>query len=203
MKQRFAKIVSMLFHPLLIPTYALLILVNIKTHFTLVLPENFRYLTVLFVFLTSFVLPLLIMLILLKFGKIKSLEMVTRQERVLPLFIVAIFFYLTYYLLKQGPHFVIFNIFMLGATLLVILSLLINYITKISIHMVALGGLFGTFIGFALALSLDLRALLSIIVLVAGITGFSRLQLKAHNSGQIYVGFLLGTIFMFSLFLFI
>ena len=203
MEQRFAKIVSMLFHPLLIPTYAMLILVNTKTHFTLVLPENFRYLTVLFVFLTSFVLPLLIMLILLKLGKIKSLEMVTRQERILPLFIVAIFFYITYYLLKQGPHFVIFNIFMLGATLLVILSLLINYFTKISIHMVALGGLFGTFIGFDLALRLDLRALLSIIVLVAGITGFSRLQLKAHTNGQIYGGFLLGTIFMFALFLFI
>ena len=193
----------MLFHPLLIPTYAMLILVNTKTHFTLVLPENFRYLTVLFVFLTSFVLPLLIMLILLKLGKIKSLEMVTRQERILPLFIVAIFFYITYYLLKQGPHFVIFNIFMLGATLLVILSLLINYFTKISIHMVALGGLFGTFIGFDLALRLDLRALLSVIVLVAGITGFSRLRLKAHTNGQIYGGFLLGTIFMFALFLFI
>ena len=203
MEQRFAKIVSMLFHPLLIPTYAMLMLVNTKTHFTLVLPENFRYLTVLFVFLTSFVLPLLIMLILLKLGKIKSLEMVTRQERILPLFIVAIFFYITYYLLKQGPHFVIFNIFMLGATLLVILSLLINYITKISIHMVALGGLFGTFIGFDLALRLDLRALLSVIVLVAGITGFSRLRLKAHTNGQIYGGFLLGTIFMFALFLFI
>ena len=97
----------------------------------------------------------------------------------------------------------IFNIFMLGATLLVILSLLINYITKISIHMVALGGLFGTFIGFDLALRLDLRALLSVIVLVAGITGFSRLRLKAHTNGQIYGGFLLGTIFMFALFLFI
>ncbi len=203
MEQRFAKIVSMLFHPLLIPTYALLILVNTKTHFTLILPENFRYLTVLFVFLTSFVLPLLIMLILLKLGKIKSLEMVNRQERVLPLFIVAIFFYMTYYLLRQGPYFVIFNIFMLGATLLVIISLLINYITKISIHMVALGGLFGTFIGFGLMLRLDLRALLSVIVLVAGITGFSRLRLKAHTNGQIYVGFLLGTIFMFSLFIFI
>ena len=193
----------MLFHPLLIPTYAMLILVNIKTHFTLVLPENFRYLTVLFVFLTSFVLPLLIMLILLKLGKIKSLEMVSRQERVLPLFIVAIFFYMTYYLLRQGDHFVIYNIFMLGATLLVIISLLINYITKISIHMVALGGLFGTFVGFDLAFRLDLRTLISVIVIVAGITGFSRLQLKAHTNGQIYVGFLLGTFFMFSLFLFI
>jgi membrane-associated phospholipid phosphatase len=203
MENRIARILSVLFHPLLIPTYALLILVNTKTHFTLILPENFRYMTVLFVFLTSFVLPLLLILILLKLGKVKSLEMEDRRERILPLFIVAIFFYMTYYLLKQGPHFAIFNVFMLGATLLVIMSMLVNYITKISIHMVALGGLLGTFIGFALALRLDLRMLLSSIIIIAGLTGFARLQLKAHTPGQVYAGFLMGVIFMFGLFLFI
>lgn len=129
--------------------------------------------------------------------------MESRHERVLPLFIVAIFFYMTYYMLKQGPYFVVFNIFMLGATLLVIISLLINYFTKISIHMVALGGLFGTFAGFDLALSVDLRPLLSVIILVSGITAYARLYLKAHTSGQVYGGFILATVFMFSLFLFL
>ncbi len=200
MEVRLAKIISWLVHPLLIPTYAMLILINTKTHFTLVLPQHFRYLTVLFVFLTSFALPSLIMLILLKLGKIRSLQMETRQERILPLFIVAIFFYMTYYLLKQGPHFAIFNIFMLGATLLVICSLLINYVTKISIHMVALGGLFGTFLGFDLALHLDMRVLLSLIILIAGVTAFARLRLDAHTVSQVYGGFLLGTFFMISLF---
>ena len=83
MEERLAKIVSELVHPLLIPTYAMLILVNTRTHFTLVLPQNFRYLTVLFVFLTSFALPALIMIILLKLGRIRSLQMESRQERVL------------------------------------------------------------------------------------------------------------------------
>ena len=201
MEDRLAKIISVVVHPLLIPTYAMLLLVNIKSHFTLVLPQNFRYLTVLFVFLTSFVLPVLILTILLKLGKVKSIQMETRQERILPLFIVALFFYMTYYLLKQGPHFVIFNIFMLGATLLVICSLLINYITKISIHMVALGGLFGAFLGFDLALRLDMRLLLTCIIFAAGMAGFARLRLQAHTPGQVYGGFLFGSAFMVSIFL--
>lgn len=201
MEERIAKIISVIFHPLLIPTYAFALLLNINTHFTLVLPENYRYLTILFVFLTSFAMPALIMLILLKIGTIKSLQMETRQERVIPLFIVAAFFYTTYLLLKQGPYFAFYNIFILGATLLVIISLFINYFTKISIHMVALGGLFGTFVGFTLALQLELRFLLTMIIIVSGLVGFARLKLQAHSEGQVYGGFALGAIFMLSMLL--
>ncbi len=201
MEERIAKVISVIFHPLLIPTYALALLLNINTHFTLVLPENYRYLTILFVFLTSFAMPALIMLILLKIGTIKSLQMETRQERVIPLFVVAVFFYGTYFLLKQGPYFAFYNIFLLGATLLVIISLFINYFIKISIHMVALGGLFGTFVGFTLALQLELRFLLTMIIIVSGFVGFARLKLKAHSEGQVYGGFALGAIFMLSMLL--
>jgi hypothetical protein len=203
MEDKFAKVISVIFHPLLLPTYAMLILININTQHMIVLPQNFRYLTVLFVFLTSFVMPSLVFLILLKLGKITSLEMNARNERTLPLFITALFFYGTYYLLKQGPHFALFNVFMLGATLLVIISMLINLFNKISIHMVAIGGLFGTFAGFALLFRHDLTSLLYLIVFAAGLIGFARLQLKAHTSRQVYSGFVLGTVFMLSLFLLI
>jgi membrane-associated phospholipid phosphatase len=203
MERKIAKVISVIFHPLLIPTYAILLLINTNTHLTLVIPEKLRYITISMVFLTSFVLPSLIMLVLLKIGRIKSLEMVTRQERILPLLIVAVFFYLTYHLLKQGPYFLLFKIFMLGATLLVIISLFITYFTKISIHMLALGGMFGTFAGYSITFNLNLGFLLSLIVFVAGITGFARLKLEAHNPSQIYTGFALGTVFMLGLFLLI
>lgn len=202
MERKIAKTISILFHPLFIPTYAILLLMNVNTHHTLILPENMKYIAVLFVFLTSCVLPALVMLILLKFGRISSLEMDSKQERVFPLFIVALFFYLTYYLMKQAPYFALFNVFMLGATLLVIVSLLVNYLTKISIHMVAMGGLFGTFAGFALAFNINLTFLLYLIALLAGITGFARLELKAHSSFQVYLGFTVGVIFMLTIFVF-
>lgn len=203
MEEKLAKIISVLFHPLLIPSYAMLILINTRLHFVMVLPFGHRYLSLLFVFLISFVLPALLMFILLKFGTIKSLEMKTQHERIVPLIIVSAFFYLTYYLLKQGPHFALFNIFMLGATLLVIISLLINYITKISIHMVAMGGLFGAFTGFAITFDQNLGLLIYGIALVAGLTGFARLKLEAHNQAQVYTGFGLGVFVMMGLFLFI
>lgn len=203
MEEKLAKLISILFHPLLIPTYAMLILINTNNHFVLVLPIENRYMAVGIVFLTSFVLPALFMLILLKVGTIKSLQMESRYERVLPLLLVAIFFYATYYLLKQGPHFSLFNIFMLGATLLVIISLLINYLTKISIHMVAQGGLFGAFTGFAISFNQNYTLLICAIAFIAGLTAYARLELKAHTEAQVYSGFGLGVLVMMSLFLII
>ena len=203
MEEKFAKIISVIFHPLLVPSYAMFILINTNNHFVLVLPVENRYIALLIVFLTSFALPALLMLILLKTGIIKSLQMESKHERVLPLFMTAIFFYGTYYLLKQGPHFALFNIFMLGATLLVIISLLVNYLTKISIHMVAQGGLFGAFTGFAISFNQDYTLLIYLLIVVAGLTAFARLKLKAHNEVQVYSGFGLGVLVMMGLFLFV
>jgi len=203
MENKIAKFISVIFHPLLIPSYAMLLIINMKNHYMLVLTDESRYIALLIVVLTSFVLPAIFILILKKMGMIKSLQMENRQERVFPLFMTAIFFYGTYYLLKQEPHFALFNFFMLGATLLVIISLLVNYLVKISIHMVAQGGLFGALTGYSFTLNQDYKQLLCLLVLIAGVTGFARLKLKAHNEAEVYSGFGLGVLVMLGLFLFV
>jgi hypothetical protein len=203
MEKILAKAISVVFHPLLLPTYALLLLFSTNFYFVLVLPEAYKYLILGFVFITTFVLPSLMMLILLKAKMISSLQMENSKERVLPMFIVAAFFFVTFYFLRESPQAAIFNLFMLGATILVLLSVLINYITKISIHMVAQGGLFGTFTGMALVFHQDILHIIYLIIIVAGLTGFARLKLKAHSSMQVYLGFLLGSIFMLAMFLFV
>lgn len=203
MEKQFARIISAVFHPLLLPTYALLLLFSTNFYFVLVLPSEYKYLVLSFVFVTTFVLPAVMIFILLKADMIKSLQMESSKERVLPLFIVSGFFFATFYFLREAPQSTIFNLFMLGATILVLVSLLINYITKISVHMVALGGLFGTFTGLALSFHQNITHLILIIIIVAGITGFARLKLKAHSPMQVYLGFLLGSLFMLGMFLFI
>jgi hypothetical protein len=45
--------------------------------------------------------------------------------------------------------------------------------------------------------------LICLIILLAGITGFARLKLKAHNEAQLYSGFGLGVLVMLGLFLFV
>lgn len=203
MEGKIAKFISVIFHPLLIPSYAMLLLINTRSHYMLILTEQSRYIAFLIVVLTSFILPAILIFLLLKMGVIKSLQMKNRHERILPLFLTAIFFYGTYYLLKQQPYFALFNFFMLGATLLVIISLLINYLTKISIHMVAQGGLFGALAGYTFAFNQNYAWLLYLVTLIAGLTGFARLKLKAHSEAEVYTGFGLGVLVMLGLFLFV
>ena len=140
MSQLVAKIISSIFHPLLVPTYALLLLMNLQTYSILAIPVNYRYMVVAFVFLATFVLPSIIIFLLLKMGKIVSLEMQSQRERVVPMLIIAIIFYGTYQLLKQTSITGLVTFFMMGSTMLVLIALLINYVTKISLHMIAWGG---------------------------------------------------------------
>ncbi|PLX02290.1 MAG: hypothetical protein C0595_11305 [Marinilabiliales bacterium] len=202
METKIAKVISALFHPLLIPTYAILLLYSSNLYFVLLLPVKYKYFLLGFVFTTTFLLPAIMMLLLLKAKMISSLQMENRNERVLPLLIVAGFFFGTFFLLKSIPQIAIINFFILGSTVLVFISLIINYVTKISIHMVAHGGLLGTFLGLGYILNQDLNFFIYGIILIGGITAFARLKLKAHSQFQVYLGYLLGVLFMLNLFVF-
>lgn len=199
-EKKLAQFISVIFHPLLIPTYVLLLMYKLQLHFMMMLAADYNYLLLAIVLLSTCILPALIMLILLKLNVIKTLQMESRQERVAPLIIMAVFFYGTHYFLRQLPYDNIFNLFMLGATMLILISLIINYVTKISIHMVAQGGLVGTFMGLALRYHYEMSAILYLLVFMAGITAYARLRLSAHTQTQIYSGFLLGALTMLLLF---
>ncbi len=195
-----AKIVSTIFHPLLVPTYALLLLMNLNTHSILSIPENYRYIVVGFVFIFTFLIPTLIILITVRLGKVGSLQMETQRERVFPLLMVAVLFYATYYMLKQASMSGLITFFMVGSTMLVLITLLINYATKISLHMTAWGGLLGTLFGFAIRFQYNLTLVIFSLILLIGIIAAARLKLNAHKPFQIYLGFLLGSIGMSCLF---
>ena len=199
--KRIAQIISVVFHPLLIPSYVFFVLINTYSQYAVMLPHKYTYFILVLVFLTSFVLPLMIILVMLKMKIIDSLEMKTRQERALPLLLTAGFFYLTYHFLKQTPYFALFNFFMLGSALLAIISLLVNYFKKISLHMVSMGGMFGAFVGFSLAIGHNYTTLIAFIALMVGLTGFARLQLNTHTEKEVYSGFVLGFVVMAGVFL--
>ncbi len=202
MGSKTARFFSFIFHPLLIPTYAILILFNINSHYLHVLPFEYKLILLVFVFLFTFVLPAISMVFLVKLKMVESLEMNSSKERPIPLIIVALFFYATYYIFNELPVDNIFTIFILGATLLVLISLMINYIYKISLHMMALGGLLATLIGFSFLIHQDIRLYIFLVIVISGITGTARLKLNAHTPSQIYTGFIIGVFPVFGIFYF-
>jgi len=196
-----AKFFSVIFHPLLIPAWAYLALIWQGNLLLLRIPFNLVWTLAALIFLTTFLLPTAIVLLMLRFKMISSLSMPFRSERIGPLVVTAIFFYMTYYLLKQLQIAPVIYLYMLGATLLAVISAAVTLWWKISLHSMGVGALVGAFAALALLSPANYSFLLILSLLMAGITASSRLILSAHKPAEIYAGFATGASLMFTLFM--
>ena len=189
-----AKIISSLFHPLIMPIIGLLIIFNTDSYINYTIPMELKKAVLLLVVTSTFIIPLLISVLLLNRNMINSLEMETQKERIIPYAFTIIFYVFTLYMLKRAPiPPIIFN-FVVGATLSVILAFLINIKWKISAHMIGLGGLVGALICISIILEIYITPYIILALLIAGLVGSSRLILKAHTQMQIYAGFAVGVV---------
>jgi len=201
MEKNLAKFISVIFHPLLFPTYYLLIILNLDFTFSLFIPEKGKWLVAGLVFIATFLLPVLVTEILgWKFKRFFSIN--GGDERSLNL-ATAIFFYITTYYFLTGIQLTpMFTIFILGATTLLVLTVIISSVWRISVYMISTGALFGAFLCIAIVLKTDLLLLLITLIFLAGFIGYSRLKTTGHTPMQVYSGFLLGTIMMYLHFLY-
>ena len=188
------KIVSILFHPVFVPTITVFLVVKIYSN--IIILENQAGIILIGTCVFSLILPLLSVFILLLTKKIDSLEMPKKEERFLPILFASIWMILGFYFMKEIFSYApIMKSIYLGAVYVMLISLLITKKWKISLHMLAIGGATGVFIMLEFLFGQNLMLLL-ITILISGILGFSRLSLKAHSLNQIYAGFIVGNIVM-------
>jgi membrane-associated phospholipid phosphatase len=203
MEERTAKFLTAIFHPLLIPTYSFMILLHQQFYFARIIPVQTRWVLISVVFVSTFVIPAVLTVFMKKIGIIQSYEMDKREDRTFPYVITVVFFYLSYYLMKKVGISSLLQFFMAGATLLVVLTLIINVFWKISSHLVGIGGAAGSLIALSYMLYIDLTWWIVALFLIAGIVAYSRLRLNAHTALQVYMGFLLGAVVMSGFILFL
>ncbi len=200
-----ARFISFIFHPMLLTTYAVILIFMLPTFLSLY-PYNYKKAVVLIIFTATFISPLLVMLILLNLRKIKSLHLVDRKERIFP-FVISLVLYISAYIITLrfpgGTPFFISS-FVLLTTVLMFILLLITFKFKVSVHMAGIGGFIGWFYIFFLRLNLPevlyvfngfhflTVYFFAALFIVAGLVASSRLLLKAHNPIQIISGFLIG-----------
>lgn len=201
MENKFAKTISILFHPVLIPSWFTLILFSSNTYISLLIPQQLKFVLFTMIFITTAMFPLLFVVMMVKRKIVSDIFMRKREDRIYPFAITAIFYFLSYYLIRQLPLYDVFSLFLLGSTFLVFFSLLITLFWKISTHLVGIGGLLGALTGIVIRLNIDLAGMIIYGLVVAGMLGFARLQLNAHKPSQVYTGFLLAFFVMVSIFL--
>jgi hypothetical protein len=192
MEIRIAKLVTYVFHPLLLPLYALGLIFQFNIFHIYIIPDKVRWLIMGMMSIATIAFPILVMLLFHRRGLIQSYKLAEREERLYPFVMMAVIYYVMFLLFSNIHISSIISNFLLGISLLVILALIINFWWKISMHMIGMGGVTGVFIGIAYRYMIDLQIIISIVVFLAGVVGFARLKLNSHKPSEVYSGFLMG-----------
>jgi len=201
-----AKGVSVLFHPLFILFYILLILMMVNP-ILFSTDLKARHIVVFTIFMLTVFIPLISILMMRALGFIKSFQMVESTERIAPLIVTSIFYLWTYINLKSGNILPLaYQVFVLGSTIALFTAFFINNFSKISLHAVGMGGLVAAIflIRYNVSYSyfnvvvvdklvkVDTDLLVWLTVLIGGIVGTARLYLKAHKPTDVYGGYIVG-----------
>ncbi len=199
-KKKLALATSYLLHPLLMPTNGLLLVFfvgNIQGFNPYSNDEDIEtvYIVIISLFIATGIVPIIIGLILKKLNYISNLHMPKREERIIPFIITSASYLGIIYLYTEVLH---LNLdpkiysFIAGATIAIIVGLVITLSWKISLHMIGIGGVVGVIVLVSKLGESVLLYSLILTILLAGIIGFGRLFLKAHNMNQVIAGFFLG-----------
>lgn len=146
------------------------------------------------IFLTTFVVPVIGLLIMKLTSSISSIELPDRQQRIVPFFLIAAFYVIAAYLMVvrlniSGTA----NVIFLATAFMILVAASITIFWKISIHSMGMAGV----LGFLLALNYEMPDSVPVWIvilwlLLTGYTMSSRLYLNVHRPGEVYVGSLLG-----------
>lgn len=202
MEKRIAQVISVVFYPLFVPTYAFAILLTMPAYFSALMPASAKWAVMGLVFSTTCLFPTLFFIVMIKTRIVSTTYLSKREDRTLPYIVSIVFFYLAFYMLKKLQVSPIFYYFMIGATLLNILVMGVNFFWKISSHLASLGALTGMIVGLSYFLGTFYFVLIALAIMASGFTGFARLKLQAHTPAQVYTGFALGFLTIAALFFF-
>ena len=186
---KLAKIISTITHPVLLPTWMLLVFMASG-----VFKISFLRADVCLgvVFGTTFIIPVIILFILKKFNMIKSLMMEKREERFIPLFIMVLSLYVTSRFFNGVIALILYNFYLISNLVLCVVVFWINIYWKISFHGIGWGAFTCMlFIMSTIASPLYFNYFL-VSIMISGVVGWARLKLKSHSESQLYVGFTVG-----------
>lgn len=188
-----AKIITVIFHPLLMPVYGMAIIFSAPTLFGY-LPFPVKKLLFLILLVNNVLLPLSMLPFFIHMNIISSWSLSDRKERIIPLVITTILYCTTSFIIFRFPIPVFFKSFIYATAFLSLIVTVINFRWKISLHSVGAGALVALVIILSLKMFTPLVWYLISAVIAGGLILFSRLKLNFHNPQQVWFGFFTGII---------
>lgn len=192
----FANTISFLFHPLLMATYGILIVLSAS--YLSLFPIKVKLIIAACTFVSTALVPAVFIFFLIRNGAATDIELSNRKERALPyLIIITSFIICIFYLQRMNMPFWIISV-VSGATVALLIALCINFFWKISAHALGIGGLLGAVMGVSRIHLVNPWLAFIALFLVVGLVCTSRIYLNRHTPLQTYAGACLGYASTFS-----
>jgi hypothetical protein len=196
MQQKIARIFSFILHPVFIPLFSAIVIFRLPLYpFTFYSPMAL-YVVLGLVFMFNVITPLFLIYLFKKAGFIASYSMENRRDRILPLFTFALMLYLTSMISKNWDLPPLWNVVLLFSAMLTLMSLLLTFFYKVSLHLTGWGGLAGLIFVLIARYQVPYLFVLSGVLLVSGISAWSRAVLEKHKASEMAAGFVLGIFVM-------
>jgi len=201
MNTMLARTISIVFHPIFIPLYSILIILYAFPFRYEYVPDKMWNVTIFTILGMTMFIPAIIMFIMKKLQIVSDIDVSEQKQRIFPYLIFFFFYLMTFLTLKprENSSYVFMEdsllaTIILGATISLAISFFLNNFLKVSVHTLGVTNLFM----FVCLLSRNTQKSLFLIIIISliavGLTGSARIYLRAHNPREVYYGFLAGTL---------
>ena len=187
-----AQTISIALHPLCMPLLTLMMLLATDGYLAHRL-GLFSYLFVLL--LINTIAPAVSLWMLKRRGVISDYDIRSRQERPWPFLLVLAYYTMAYVLVVKSTSVdipIFYQQVLLSLVAAIGLAWVVTWKAKISMHMLAQGGILAVYLHVAMMDHIWDLKWVSMLLLSAGLVGWSRLHLGAHTPTEVYSGFVLG-----------
>lgn len=196
MNRTLAKAISIVFNPLLMPTFLLATFYFFSPEIAGVTPVSvpMRWGFLGFINVYTFLLPILMIYFMYTRKWIQTITLKNLKERRLPYLITAIFyFFLCYFLYSRSSFFYPTSVFVFFSAIVIVIVAIVSLWWQISAHSAAIGGTFGAFFVMNFKYEESNLFIASLVALVlSGAVMSARLRLDAHSLAQVVAGFGVG-----------
>ncbi|MBR0309353.1 MAG: phosphatase PAP2 family protein [Paludibacteraceae bacterium] len=192
-----ARTISAVLYPMFVPTYGMLIYFLALRSF-ITYPAPLIWIGVGGTLLFTCLLPLSVILVMIRRGNLTDIYIRDAKQRTMPyIYSIVCYGFWAYFCseVMHLPRFIVLTAS--GATVVLLLVLLINRRWKISAHLTALGGLFGGMMSFSLATGISATWGLTGCSVAALLLMWARVYDESHTPLQVVCGYLLGTMATF------
>jgi hypothetical protein len=190
----FGYLVSVVFHPLFIPSYITAYLLFADPYAFAGMSSKAKLFKLISVVFSTFFLPLFSVALMKQLGFVKSILLRSQKDRIIPYIVCMIFYFWAWYVsrnLHDNPYLISM---LLAVFLSCIAGMMANIYFKISMHGIAAGALLVLFLWMAFDGAVMAAAWLPAAILITGLVCTARFIVSDHNGFEIYSGLLVGAL---------